>query len=134
MFDPVAISTLETASPRFTAILSGTYRSERWTIAGKERFYGDAWNYEDPGDGKFYRDNTGSAFITDLDVSYSFTKALSFAVGAVNLFDKRPNRVNAQALAIAGAVGSPAVEIYPKFTAWGINGGYYYAQARLNFR
>jgi iron complex outermembrane receptor protein len=134
LFDAVAISTLETASPRFTAILSGTYRTGRWTIAGKERFYGNAWNYEDPGDGKFYRDNTGSAFITDVDVSYSLTKTLSFAVGADNLFDKRPNRVNAQALAVAGAVGSPAVEIYPKFTAWGINGGYYYAQARLNFR
>lgn len=134
LFDAVAISTLETASPRFTAILSGTYRSGRWTIAAKERFYGNAWNYEDPGDGKFYRDTTGSAFITDVDVSYSLTKALSFAVGAVNLFDKRPDRVNAQALAVAGAVGSPAVEIYPKFTAWGINGGNYYAQARLNFR
>lgn len=134
LFDAVAISTLETASPRFTAILSGIYRSGPWTIAAKERFYGNAWNYEDPGDGKFYRDNTGSAFITDLDVSFAVTKALSLAVGADNLFDKRPNRVNAEALAVAGAVGSPAVEIYPKFTAWGINGGYYYAQARLNFR
>jgi iron complex outermembrane receptor protein len=134
LFDAVAISTLETASPRFTAILSGTYRSGRLAIAGKERFYGNAWNYEDPGDGKFYRDNTGSALITDLDVSLALTRILSIAVGADNLFDKRPNRVNAQALAVAGVVGSPAVEIYPKFTAWGINGGYYYAQARLTFR
>ena len=84
-------------------------------------------------DGKFYRDNTGSAFITDLDVSFSVTKALSFAVGADNLFDKRPNRVNAQALAVAGAVGSPAVEICPKFTAWGINGGYYYGRINFSF-
>lgn len=134
LFDPVAISTLETASPRFTAFLSGTYTSGHWTIAGKERFYGNAWNYEDPGDGHFYRDNTGSAFITDLDITYALTRNFSLGVGADNLFDKRPNRVNAQALAVAGAVGSPAVEIYPKFTPWGINGGYYYAQARLNFR
>lgn len=134
LFDAVAISTLETASPRFRAILSGLYSSGRWTIAAKERFYGNAWNYQDPGDGKFYRDNTGSAFITDLYVSYALTKGLALTAGADNLFNKRPNRVNAEALAIQGAVGSPAVEIYPKFTAWGINGGYYYARVRLGFR
>jgi iron complex outermembrane receptor protein len=37
-------------------------------------------------------------------------------------------------LAVAGEAGSPAVEIYPKFSAFGINGGYYYARARLSFR
>jgi iron complex outermembrane recepter protein len=133
LFDPVALSTLETASPRFKAIASALYRSGRWTIDAKERFYGNAWNYEDPGDGKYYRDETGPAFITDLDVSFALTRLLSLSVGADNLFDKRPNRVSAQALAVAGAAGSPAVEIYPKFSAFGINGGYYYARARLSF-
>ena len=79
-------------------------------------------------------DNTGSAFITDLDVAYAVTRNFALSVGANNLFDKRPHRVNAEALEIQGEVGSPAVEIYPKFTAWGINGGYYYATARLTFR
>ncbi|MEO7278066.1 MAG: TonB-dependent receptor, partial [Sphingomicrobium sp.] len=134
LFDAVAISTLETASPRFKAILSGLYRQGRWTIGAKERFYGNAWNYQDPGDGTFYVDETGSAFITDLDVAYRLTGGISLALGANNLFDKRPNMVSAQGLAVQGAAGSPAVEIYPKFTAWGINGGYYYAQLRLNFR
>jgi len=134
LFDAVAISTLEAATPRVRVILAGLYRSGRWTVSAKERFYGNAWNYQDPGDGQFYRDNTGSAFITDLDVGFALTRALSLSVGADNLFDKRPNRVNAEALAIQGAGGSPAVEIYPKFTAWGINGGYYYARLRLGFR
>ncbi|MBV9529461.1 TonB-dependent receptor [Sphingomonas sp.] len=134
LFDPVAISTLETASPRFKAILSALYATGRWTVSGKERFYGNAYNFEDPGDGKFYRDSTGSAFITDIDVSFALFKSLSVSVGANNLFDKRPNRVNAEALAVAAAAGSPAVEIYPKFSAFGINGGYYYARARVNFR
>jgi iron complex outermembrane receptor protein len=133
LFDAVAISTLENASPRFKATLAGLYRSGRWTIAAKEYFYGNAWNYQDPGDGLFYRDNTGSAFVTDLDVTYAVTKGFSLSAGANNLFNKRPNRVNAEALQVAGEVGSPAVEIYPKFTAWGINGGYYYARARLSF-
>ena len=40
----------------------------------------------------------------------------------------------AEGLAVQWAAGSPGNEIYPKYTAWGINGGYYYAQLRLNFR
>lgn len=134
LFDPVAISTLETSSPRFKAILAGLYRSGRWTVSAKERFYGNASNLEDPGDGEFYRDSTGTAFITDVDLTFALRKGLSLSAGAINLFDKRPNRVNAQALAVAGAAGGPAVEIYPKFSAFGINGGYYYARARLSFR
>ncbi|MES2120207.1 MAG: TonB-dependent receptor [Pseudomonadota bacterium] len=134
LFDAVAISTLETASPRFKAILSGVYEAGRWSIAAKERFYGNAWAYQDPGNGTYYVDETGAAFITDLDVAYEMTKGISLAVGANNLFDKRPNRVNAEGLAVQWAAGSPGNEIYPKYTAWGINGGYYYAQLRLNFR
>jgi iron complex outermembrane receptor protein len=133
LFDPVAISTLETASPRFKAVLSGLYRSGFWTITAKERFYGNASNFQDPGDGNYYRDSTGTVFITDLEVTRALFKNLSVTAGAINLFDKRPNRVNAEALAVAGAAGSPAVEIYPKFSAFGINGGYYYARARVSF-
>ncbi|MEO6224567.1 MAG: TonB-dependent receptor, partial [Sphingomicrobium sp.] len=134
LFDPVAISTIESATPRFKAILAGLYKAGRWSIAGKERFFGNAWNYQDPGDGNFYVDRTGPAFITDVDIAYSVTKGVALAIGANNLFDKRPNRVNAAGLAVQGAAGSPAVEIYPKFTPYGNNGGYYYAEARLNFR
>jgi iron complex outermembrane receptor protein len=133
LFDAVAISTLETASPRFKAILSGIYQAGRWSVAAKERFFGNAWAYQDPGNGTFYVDETGAAFITDLDVAYELTRGFSLAVGANNLFDKRPNRVNAEGLAVQGEAGSPGNEIYPKYTAWGINGGYYYAQLRVNF-
>jgi iron complex outermembrane receptor protein len=95
LFDLVAISTLEDASPRFKAILSALYRSGRWTVNAKERFYGNAWSYEDPGNGILYRDSTGSAFVTDVDVALSVGDGLSLSAGAENLFDKRPNRVNA---------------------------------------
>jgi iron complex outermembrane receptor protein len=134
LFDAVAISTLESATPRFKAILSSTYHAGRWSIAAKERFYGNAWAYQDPGNGIYYKDETGLAFITDLDVAYEVMPGAALAIGANNLFDKRPNMVNAMGLAVQGAAGSPANEIYPKYTAWGINGGYYYAQLRLNFR
>ena len=133
LFDLVAISTLERSSPRFKAILAGVYRLGRWTVAAKETFYGNASRYADPGDGQYYLDETGAAFVTDIDVSYRATDALTLTLGANNLFDVRPNRVNQAGLLVAALAGDPAVEIYPKFSPYGINGGYYYARASIDF-
>jgi iron complex outermembrane receptor protein len=62
------------------------------------------------------------------------TRALTFSLGADNLFDKRPDLVNQAGLHVAALAGDPAVEIYPKFSAFGVNGGYYYARLRFAFR
>lgn len=134
LFDKVALSTLETASPKYKIILAGVYTKGPWTVALKESLYGDAARYADPGDGTYYLDRTGTAFITDLDLSHRLGKALTLSVGANNLFDKRPKRVNEDGLRVAALAGSPAVEVYPNFSAFGVNGGYYYARATLAFR
>jgi iron complex outermembrane receptor protein len=134
LFDKVALSTLETASPDLKIILAGVYTKGPWTVALKESFYGDASRYADPGDGHYYLDRTGTAFITDIDIAHRLGKALTLSLGANNLFDKRPKRVNEDGLRVAALAGSPAVEVYPNFSAFGVNGGYYYARATLAFR
>lgn len=134
LFDLVALSTLETASPRYKLILAGVYKNGPWTLALKESLYGDASRYADPGDGKYYLDRTGTALITDVDISHRLTNALTLSVGANNLFDVRPRRVNEEGLEVAAMAGSPAVEIYPNFSPFGVNGGYYYARAKFAFR
>ncbi|MET0247999.1 MAG: TonB-dependent receptor [Sphingomonas sp.] len=134
LFDRVALSTLETASPEVKIILAGVYSNGPWTLSLKESFYGDASRYADPGDGIYYLDRTGTAFITDIDLAHRVGKALTLSIGANNVFDKRPRRVNEDGLRVAALAGSPAVEIYPNFSAFGINGGYYYARATLAFR
>jgi iron complex outermembrane receptor protein len=134
LFDKVAISNLETATPRFKLILAGVYRRDRLTVSAKENFYGNASRYADPGDGNFYLDQTGTKATTDVDVEYELFKNLALSAGAINLFNVKPNRVNQTALTIAALAGDPAVEIYPKYSPYGINGGYYYARVRLNFR
>jgi len=133
LFDPVAISTLEWASPRFKAILTGAYRRGPWTATLRETFYGNASRYADPGDGQYYLDQTGTAFVTDVELSYRVTDPLTLTLGANNLFDKRPDLVNQAGLQVAAAAGDPAVEIYPKFSGFGVNGGYYYARASIAF-
>jgi iron complex outermembrane receptor protein len=134
LFDPVAISTLETASPRYKVIVAGVYSQGPWTISARESLFGNATRFADPGDGNYYVDQTGVRLITDLDISYRLTEGLTFSLGANNLFDIRPDRVNAAGLAVAAAAGSPAVEIYPNFSGFGVNGGYYYARLTFSFR
>lgn len=134
LFDKVAISNLETASPSFKMILAGVYRNGRLTVAAKENLYGNAKRYADPGDGQYYLDETGTKATTDIDVEYGLLDNLSLSAGAINLFDVKPNRVNQTALMIAALAGDPANEIYPKYSPYGVNGGYYYARARIKFR
>lgn len=131
LFDVVAISNLEKASPRYKLILSGVYRTGPWTLSAKENLYGNASRFADPGNGIYYLDRTGTKLTTDLDLEFNATRQLAFSLGAINLFDVRPNRVNAAGLEVAALAGDPANEIYPKYSPYGINGGYYYVRARI---
>ena len=133
LFDKVAISTLETASPKVKVVLDGVFSHGRWSVDLKESFYGQASRYQDPGDGNFYLDKEGAKFLTDLEVSYRLGHGVTVSVGADNLFNVYPDRVSAAALAASGAAGNPAIEIYPAFSAIGINGGYWFGKLRVAF-
>jgi len=71
--------------------------------------------------------------VTDLDVSYRIVRNIKVSAGANNLFNVFPDRVNPAGLAASAAAGNPAVEIYPSFSPFGINGGYYFARLSVDF-
>ena len=133
LFDRVAISTLETASPRVKASLAGNYTAGPLGVNLRNTLFGQSSRFSDPGDGQYYLDQTGVKLITDLDITYRVTPRLTIGVGASNLFDVRPEQVNAAGLAASAAAGNPAVEIYPAFSPFGINGGYYFVRLGLDF-
>jgi iron complex outermembrane receptor protein len=133
LFDRVALSTLETASPKVKLVAGALWRSGRWTVDLRETWYGQSSRYSDPGDGNLYLDKAGAKLITDLAVSLQLTGSTTIQVGANNLFDVYPDRVNAAGLAASAAAGNPAVEVYPSFSPFGINGGYYYAKLGYRF-
>jgi iron complex outermembrane receptor protein len=133
LFDKVAISTLETASPKAKASLTLRYASGPLTVNFRNSFYGQSSRFADPGDGKYYLDKAGAKAITDFDMSYQLTASLKLSIGANNLFDIKPNKVNANGLAASAAAGNPAVEIYPSFAPFGINGGYYFGRIGIEF-
>jgi iron complex outermembrane receptor protein len=62
------------------------------------------------------------------------TKSLTLAVGANNLFNKYPDRNNADLItAQNAALNTGSVNQYPGFSPFGINGGYYYGRVNYSF-
>ena len=133
LFDQVAISTLQTASPKVKVILGGLFTHGPWSVDVKESLYGQASRYQDPGDGRLYLDRQGVKFITDLEIGYRLGGGVTVSLGADNLFNVYPDRVSPAAIAASAAAGNPAVEIYPAFSAIGIDGGYYFGKVRWQF-
>ncbi len=70
-----------------------------------------------------------AAFIVNLNVGWQATRAWRFSVGANNLFDKRPEQLNDEAVKFYGfPVGRPN---YSWYSPYGVDGGFYYARADL---
>jgi iron complex outermembrane receptor protein len=133
LFDKVAISNLETASPELKVTLSQVYSRGPFSLHLGNTLFGQSSRYADPGDGRYYLDKTGVKLVTDLDVSYRIVRNIKVSAGANNLFNVFPDRVNPAGLAASAAAGNPAVEIYPSFSPFGINGGYYFARLSVDF-
>jgi iron complex outermembrane receptor protein len=73
-----------------------------------------------------------NAFITDLDLSYQILKSVRFSIGANNLLNVYPTKEPAYYRNQEYTKDSTGyVTIYPTFSPFGINGGYYYG--RLTF-
>jgi iron complex outermembrane receptor protein len=133
LLDATAISDLETASPRVRVNLGALWKIGKWTINAREAFYGKASELQSSDGATYYKTEVKPTAITDLEVSYQFDKAWTLSVGANNLFNQYPDQVNGNLLAEQRAnLDNAAVTIYPSFSPFGINGGYYYA--RLGFK
>ena len=71
------------------------------------------------------------AFIADASVGYWVKSNLKVTVGANNLFNKRPEQLNDEAVKYYSfPVGRPN---YSWFSPYGVDGGFYYARAELSW-
>jgi iron complex outermembrane receptor protein len=107
LFDKVAISNLEAASPRIKATLAATYTVGPFSLRLRNTLFGQSSRYSDPGDGNYYLDKTGVKLVTDLDVSYRIAHNVTIAAGANNLFNVFPDMAHQQVPAL-NAASSPA--------------------------
>ena len=134
LYDATAISDLETASPKYRAVLGASWSLDKFSATLRETIYGKSSQLESPDGGTYYETEIGVTPITDLEFAYGFTDAIKFTVGANNLFNEYPDKKNSALQAVYRANNdNSAVTTYPTFSPFGINGGYYYGKLSFNF-
>jgi len=139
LFDATAISDLETASPKYVLNLGALLTWGSFSVNLHEVVYGESSEQvNDFGDATgtpaYYETKIGVVPITNLEFSLETLPGLKLSVGAVNLFNRYPSQQNSQVLSIYRAAGdNSAVQIYPSFSPFGINGGFYYGKVSYNF-
>ena len=134
MFDLTAISNLETASPKYRVVAGGLWSLGKFTVNLKESLYGPASTWGSRTGATYYKTTVKAQVITDLEASYQLTDAVKVTVGANNLFNYYPQRINAFLRDDYFRANSNGyVTQYPTFSPFGINGGYYYSKVSLVF-
>ena len=141
LFDTVARSNLETASPRFKGILGLLAQHGPVSFNLRETVYGASSAFATPtGTSPYYRIRNGAALLTDLEATYAAPAGFRLTIGANNLFDRRPDTAGLVPGSVTTPTEGPVIvsgaQVYDSPTsisAYGINGGYYYARIGVTF-
>lgn len=135
LFDAVALSDLETASPEYRFNLAAVWSLNRFSVTLRETIYGPSAQNEIGNDGTIFNNRIKVTPITDLEIGFKATKQVKLSLGANNLFNDYPEQKNAALLqGYRDGNNNSAVGIYPSsFSPFGYNGGYYYAKLAYTF-
>jgi iron complex outermembrane recepter protein len=141
LFDRTSVGFLETSTPKYRAVLGALWTWNNLSVNVKESLYGPAYILNNrlgcplslPASNCF-KLNIGTTFTTDLEISYKVIEAVKVTIGANNLFNKFPDKINqAYRNTFLAANANGYVTQYPTFSAFGINGGYYYGKIAVTF-
>ncbi|MDB5417529.1 MAG: TonB-dependent receptor, partial [Phenylobacterium sp.] len=106
----------------------------KFTVNLKESLYGPSSGWGSRTGATYYKTTIKAQVITDLEASYQVTDAVKVTVGANNLFNYYPERINPFLRdEYLRANSNSYVTQYPTFSPFGINGGYYYSKVSLVF-
>ena len=134
LFDKTAISFLETSAPKFKVTGGAVWTWNALTVSLKESFFGEAKVLASRNGATYYENKIKPAAITDLDISYRILDSVKVTIGANNLFNKYPDKVNPGLRAeYLQSNSQNYVTQYPTFSPFGINGGYYYGRIAYSF-
>ncbi len=135
LFDASSESDLEDAQPEFVVNLGGLAQFGPFAINLREVVYGNSEQITRYGTPVVaYTTKLGTSFITNLDLSWSATDALTFTLGAQNLFNQYPVKVNKDLTAAYKAnFDGTTVITYPTISPYGFMGGFYYGKVVYKF-
>ncbi len=160
LYDPQAYSDLTTANPKYVINLGGLFNFGKLSVSLVEKLYGPSSEYENddgdngqggpipactpkagtfficPGGLDYFQTKIGFTPITNLDIGYDIKENIKFSIGALNLFNRFPPKLNPTILAHENNFfygDNAGVGQYPAFSPFGINGGFYYARVGVKF-
>lgn len=134
LLNRAALSFLSTASPKYRIIAGARWEKGKWSLNLKESIYGRLSEEIEGDDGRFYRVRVNATPITNIMLSYAPINNVKLSVGADNIFNTFPNRMNPALVKTYLAANDDAgTVIYPKFSPYGFNGGYYYGRVTMAF-
>ena len=127
---------LSTGQPRYNLQLGGLWTYQRLSVNLREVIHDTTTSISSvAGNGGLTNYNTKSGVIpiTNLDIGYDVLKSVNLSVGAVNIFNRYPDRVPAALLSYYGNLGQAFGATQYAGSPIGINGGYYYIKATYTF-
>ncbi len=143
LFDLTAIGNLETTAPKYRFVVGALWTWDKLSVNLKETLYGKASRYDSRTGCPLttgstlptcFKNTIGSTFITDLEISYKIIEPVKLTIGANNLFNKYPDKLNpAYRNTFLTGNANGYVTQYPTFSSFGINGGYYYGKIAYTF-
>ena len=143
LFDLTSIGNLETTSPKYRFVLGAFWTWDKLSVNLKETLYGPASRYDSRTGCSLatgatsptcFKNKIDATFITDLEISYKIIEPVKLTIGANNLFNKYPDKLNpAYRNTFLTGNANGYVTQYPTFSSFGINGGYYYGKIAYTF-
>jgi iron complex outermembrane recepter protein len=143
LFDLTSIGNLETTSPDYRFVLGALWTWDKLSVNLKETLYGPASRFDSRTGCSLatgatsptcFKNKIDATFITDLEISYRILEPVKITIGANNLFNKYPDKLNpAYRNTFLTGNANGFVTQYPTFSSFGINGGYYYGKVAYTF-
>ncbi len=136
------IANIGNLAPHDAAHFTASYSTGKLSVTARENYYGSWINAADYGNSAGTAGSNGGALqkfgakaTTDLDVTYSLSPEFSLSVGANNLFNTFPDKLNNNSLQIFPVTGGAADgQVYPRNGGpFGLNGGQWYARIRVKY-
>lgn len=136
------IANIVNLAPHDVAHFSMSYSRGGFSLTARENYFGSWVNANDYGNSAGTGGANGGALqhfgakaTTDLDLTYNLSKELAITVGANNLFNTFPDKLNSNSIQLFPVVGGSADgQVYPRTGGpFGMNGGLWYVKVKINY-
>jgi iron complex outermembrane receptor protein len=154
IFTPAALWALTDTPPKNKIVGSADWTLGAWRTTFRLTRYGESSTLAVPSNASYLtyatvrpeleltkgyiKSTVKAAFISDLEVAYSYSKALQFTAGMNNLTNKTPEHqpdllVQGDPKVTNSVANSTGVGVYSTISPYGINGAYYYLKGSYKF-